>query len=126
MSVLKNKRILLGVSGGIAAYKACELVRLLVKSGAEVRVMMTKVAEQFVGKTTFEALSGHPVETDQFNPSVPLAHIALRDGCDLMVIAPATANIIAKTACGIADDLVSTTILARACPLLIAPAMNVR
>lgn len=126
MSVLKNKRILLGVSGGIAAYKACELVRLLVKSGAEVRVMMTKVAEQFVGKTTFEALSGHPVETDQFNPSVPLAHIALRDGCDLMVIAPATANIIAKTACGIADDLVSTTILSRACPLLIAPAMNVR
>lgn len=105
MSVLKNKRILLGVSGGIAAYKACELVRLLVKSGAEVRVMMTKVAEQFVGKTTFEALSGHPVETDQFNPSVPLAHIALRDGCDLMVIAPATANIIAKTACGIADEI---------------------
>lgn len=126
MSVLKNKRILLGVSGGIAAYKACELVRLLVKSGAEVRVMMTKAAEQFVGKTTFEALSGHPVETDQFKPSVPLAHIVLRDGCDLMVIAPATANIIAKTACGIADDLVCTTVLARACPLLIAPAMNVR
>lgn len=125
MSLL-GKRILLGVTGGIAAYKACELLRLLVKAGADVEVMMTKAAAQFVGPLTFETLSGKPVAEDLWDPKMRLPHISLRKNKDLIVIAPATANIIAKAANGIADDLVSSTLLARECPLMLCPAMNVQ
>ena len=123
---LQGKRILLGVTGGIAAYKACELLRLLVKAGADVEVMMTKAAAQFVGPLTFETLSGKPVAEDLWDPKMRLPHISLRKNKDLIVIAPATANIIAKAANGIADDLVSSTLLARECPLMLCPAMNVQ
>ena len=123
---LQGKRILLGVTGGIAAYKACELLRLLVKAGADVEVMMTKAAAQFVGPLTFETLSGKPVAEDMWDPKMRLPHISLRKNKDLIVIAPATANIIAKAANGIADDLVSSTLLARECPLMLCPAMNVQ
>ena len=121
-SRLKGKRITVAVTGGIAAYKSCELVRLLVKSGAEVRVCMTQAALNFVGPLTFSALSGHPVETDQFNGS--MQHLALTRNCDLLIVAPATANILAKAANGIADDLVSSVILAADCPVAVCPAMN--
>ena len=123
---LQGKRILLGVTGGIAAYKACELLRLLVKAGADVEVMMTKAAAQFVGPLTFETLSGKPVAEDLWDPKMRLPHISLRKNKDIIVIAPATANIIAKAANGIADDLVSSTLLARECPLMLCPAMNVQ
>ena len=125
MSILQDKRILLVVTGGIAAYKSCELLRLLVKGGADVQVIMTENAEHFIGRTTFEALSGKPVITSEWTSDIAIPHIKLREGRDVMVIAPATANIMAKLAAGIADDLVSSTALARNCPLLIAPAMNV-
>ena len=107
---LQGKHILLGVTGGIAAYKACELLRLLVKAGADVEVMMTKAAAQFVGPLTFETLSGKPVAEDMWDPKMRLPHISLRKNKDLIVVAPATANIIAKAANGIADDLVSSTL----------------
>ena len=123
---LQGKRILLGVTGGIAAYKVCELLRLLVKAGADVEVMMTKAAAQFVGPLTFETLSGKPVAEDMWDPKMRLPHISLRKNKDLIVVAPATANIIAKAANGIADDLVSSTLLARECPLMLCPAMNVQ
>ena len=123
---LQGKHILLGVTGGIAAYKACELLRLLVKAGADVEVMMTKAAAQFVGPLTFETLSGKPVAEDMWDPKMRLPHISLRKNKDLIVVAPATANIIAKAANGIADDLVSSTLLARECPLMLCPAMNVQ
>ena len=109
-----------------AAYKACELLRLLVKAGADVEVMMTKAAAQFVGPLTFETLSGKPVAEDMWDPKMRLPHISLRKNKDLIVVAPATANIIAKAANGIADDLVSSTLLARECPLMLCPAMNVQ
>lgn len=123
---LQGKRILLGVTGGIAAYKACELLRLLVKAGADVEVMMTKAAVQFVGPLTFETLSGKPVAEDLWDPKMRLPHISLRKDKDLIVVAPATANVLAKIANGIADDLVSSTLLARECPLMLCPAMNVQ
>ena len=123
---LQGKHILLGVTGGIAAYKACELLRLLVKAGADVEVIMTKAAAQFVGPLTFETLSGKPVAEDMWDPKMRLPHISLRKNKDLIVVAPATANIIAKAANGIADDLVSSTLLARECPLMLCPAMNVQ
>ena len=123
---LQGKRILLGVTGGIAAYKACELLRLLVKASADVEGMMTKAAAQFVGPLTIETLSGKPVAEDLWDPKMRLPHISLRKNKDLIVIAPATANIIAKAANGIADDLVSSTLLARECPLMLCPAMNVQ
>ena len=123
---LQGKRILLGVTGGIAAYKACELLRLLVKAGADVEVRMTKAAALFVGPVRFETLSGKPVAEDLWDPKMRLPHISLRKNKDLIVIAPATANIIAKAANGIADDLVSSTLLARECPLMLCPAMNVQ
>ena len=123
---LQGKRILLGVTGGIAAYKACELLRLLVKAGADVQVMMTKAAAQFVGPLTFETLSGKPVAEEMWDPKMRLPHISLRKDKDLIVIAPATANIMAKVANGIADDLVSSALLARNCPLMLCPAMNVQ
>ena len=119
---LSGKRITLAVTGGIAAYKACELVRLLARAGAQVRVAMTEAATRFVAPLTFEALSGGPVHVDQFSGGMP--HLALGRECDLIVVAPATADILAKAACGIADDLVSSFILARTCPIAFAPAMN--
>ena len=123
---LADKTVVLGVTGGIAAYKACALTSALRKAGAAVHVIMTKNATEFVAPLTFEALSNHPVVTDTFaRPETwEVGHIALAKAADLFVIAPATANIMAKMACGIADDMLSTTVLATKAPILLAPAMN--
>ena len=123
---LQHKHIVLGVSGGIAAYKAAELVRLLVKAGATVQVVMTTAATQFVTPVTFQALSGRPVFTDQWDarPANNMAHIDLSRAADAILVAPASADLIAKVAHGLGDDLLTTLILARDCPLLLAPAMN--
>ncbi len=123
---LNGRRVLLGISGGIAAYKAAELCRLLVKAGAEVRVAMTEAACRLVTPVTMQALSGHPVYTDIWDDRVPdnMGHIELSRDRELVVVAPATADFLAKVANGLADDLLSTLCLARACPLLVAPAMN--
>ena len=125
-SPLAGKRIALGVTGSIACYKACELVRLYVKAGAEVAVVMTKGAQQFVTPLTFRTLSRRSVTTDLFeNPAtwVP-GHISLADWCDALVVAPCTANVAAKMAHGIADDSLSALALACRRPKLVAPAMN--
>src|SRR3954452_19770118 len=124
---LNGKRILLGITGGVAAYKAATLVRLLVKAGADVRVAMTPSATRFIGAATMQALSGQAVWTDLGDVRVPdaMGHIELSRDRDLIVVAPATADFIAKVANGLADDLLSGLCLARRCPLLIAPAMNV-
>jgi len=124
---LDNKTIVLGVTGGIAAYKAVELLRLLTKSGATVQVIMTRSATEFVTPLTFQALSGNPVHTDLFNlfQEQEIGHISLADRADLLLIAPATANIIGKIAGGLADDLLTTTVMATKAPVLLAPAMNV-
>ena len=123
---LKGKRITLGVTGGIAAYKAAELVRLLVKQNAIVQVVMTEAATHFVTPVTFQALSGNPVFTDQWDSRIAnnMAHIDLTRKADALLIAPASADFLAKVANGLADDLLSTLTLARDCPLLVAPAMN--
>lgn len=123
---LKGKTVVLGVTGGIAAYKACELVSRMKKAEAEVYVIMTKSACEFVQPMTLQTLSGHPVAVDTFsNPQYwEVEHIALAKKADLFIIAPATANIIAKLALGLGDDMLSTTMLASTSPLLIAPAMN--
>jgi phosphopantothenoylcysteine decarboxylase/phosphopantothenate--cysteine ligase len=123
---LAGKRIVLGVTGGIAAYKAAELVRLLVKEGASVQVVMSAAATHFVTPVTFQALSGQPVFTDQWDPRVAnnMAHIDLSRAADLLLVAPASADFLAKLANGLADDLLTTLVLARDCPLLVAPAMN--
>ena len=125
---LSGKRITLGVTGGIAAYKAAELVRQLVKLGATVRVVMTEAATRFVTPVTFQALSGHPVYCDQWDARVAnnMAHIELSREADIILVAPASADFLAKLAHGLADDLVSTLALARNCPLLVAPAMNLQ
>jgi phosphopantothenoylcysteine decarboxylase/phosphopantothenate--cysteine ligase len=119
-------RIVLGVTGGIAAYKSAELVRLLVKNGTAVDVVMTDAATRFVTPLTFQALSGRPVYTDLWNSGADnaMGHIALSRGADAIVIAPASADFLAKAAHGIADDLLTTLCLARECPLIVAPAMN--
>ncbi|MBR0368086.1 MAG: bifunctional phosphopantothenoylcysteine decarboxylase/phosphopantothenate--cysteine ligase CoaBC [Clostridia bacterium] len=122
--MLRDRRIVLGVTGGIAAYKACELVSRLKKAGAQVRVVLTAHAAKFVPPLTFETLSGNPACVDTFAPRAEMEHIALSKWAELFVIAPATANCLAKLAGGIADDLLSTAALAMACPVLIAPAMN--
>lgn len=122
--MLKDKQIVLGVTGGIAVYKACDLTSRLVKAGAKVRVVLTQNACKFVPPLTFETLSGCAASTDTFAPRRELEHIALAKWADAFVIAPATANCLAKLANGIADDLLSTTALAMTAPLLIAPAMN--
>ena len=122
--MLKGKRIVLGVTGGIAAYKACELTRLFKKAGAEVRVVMTENAARFVSPLTFETLSGNQVNTDSFERAWEIGHIALAKWAELMVIAPATANVMAKISTGICDDLLTTTGMAMPCPVLLAPAMN--
>jgi phosphopantothenoylcysteine decarboxylase / phosphopantothenate---cysteine ligase len=121
-----RKKLLLGVTGGIAAYKAAELVRALVKDGIDVRVVMTEAACRFVAPATFQALSGQAVFTDLWDARVDdhMAHIALAREADAILIAPASADFIAKLAHGLADDLLSTLCLARSCPLLVAPAMN--
>ncbi|MBE0598840.1 MAG: bifunctional phosphopantothenoylcysteine decarboxylase/phosphopantothenate--cysteine ligase CoaBC [Desulfuromonadales bacterium] len=125
--MLQGKKIVLGVCGGIAAYKAAELVRLYVKAGAEVFVIMTAAAREFVTPLTFQTLSGNPVHTELFNliQEREIGHIALADRADLFVVAPATANLIGKLANGLADDLLSTTLMATRAPVLLAPAMNV-
>lgn len=121
-----NKKILLAVTGGIAAYKSAELVRLLRKENAEVRVVMTDAAQQFVTPLTFQALSGHPVATELLDVSQEnaMGHINLARWADMLVVAPASADIIAKFSLGIADDLLTTLYLASECPVYIAPAMN--
>ncbi len=125
--MLKGKRIVLGVTGGIAAYKAAEFVRLLVKEGAEVHVVMTENAQKFMAPLTFQTLSGNPVVTDPFAllEDAQIGHIALADLAELVVILPATANIIGKIANGIADDFLSTMVMATKAPVLFVPSMNV-
>ncbi|WIL36281.1 bifunctional phosphopantothenoylcysteine decarboxylase/phosphopantothenate--cysteine ligase CoaBC [Bacillus stercoris] len=125
--MLNNRNVLLCVSGGIAVYKACALTSKLVQAGANVKVIMTESACRFVSPLTFQALSRHEVYTDTFkeqNPSV-ISHIDAADWADLIIVAPATANVIGKLANGIADDMLTTTLLAATAPVWIAPAMNV-
>ena len=123
---MKKPCVILGVTGGIAVYKACELLRLLQKRGIDVFVVMTQNACRFVAPLTFETLSGHPVAVDTFDrpQTWEVEHIALAKRADLFLIAPATANIMGKMACGIADDMLSTTVMATRAPVLVAPAMN--
>ena len=125
--MLTGKEIVLGVTGGIAVYKAVELLRLLTKAGAVVHVVMTRGATEFVTPLTFQTLSGQPVHLELFNliSEQQIGHISLAERADLFIVAPATANFVGKIACGIADDLLSTTIMATRAPVLIAPAMNV-
>jgi phosphopantothenoylcysteine decarboxylase/phosphopantothenate--cysteine ligase len=128
MPSLANKKIVLGISGGIAAYKSAELVRALVQEGAHVQVVMTDAAQQFITPVTMQALSGNPVFTNQWDQRIAnnMAHIELSRTADAILIAPASADLMAKLSLGLADDLLSTLCLARDCPLLIAPAMNLQ
>lgn len=125
--MLKGRKIVLGVTGGIAAYKAAELVRELVRAGAEVFVVMTHNAQAFITPLTFQTLSGHRVTTELFSltEESEIGHISLADQAELLAIAPATANIIGKIAAGIADDILTTIVMAAKAPVLLAPAMNV-
>ena len=122
----RGREVLLGVSGGIAAYKSADLASKLVQAGAQVSVILTSAAENFIGATTFEALTGRPVNRGLFTPHEHFQgeHIGLARRAEVLVIAPATADVIAKLALGLADDLLTTTALVATCPLLIAPAMN--
>ena len=124
--MLRSKCVVIGVSGGIAAYKTANLVSDLVKHGVEVHVIMTKNATNFITPTTFEVLSGNKCIVDTFDRgfTFEVEHISLAKKADLILIAPATANIIAKLSAGIADDMLTTTVLAAKCPILVAPAMN--
>lgn len=126
MQSLSNKKIVLGISGGIAAYKSAELARLLIQEGASVQVVMTQAAQQFVTPVTMQALTGNPVYTSQWDNSIAnnMAHIELSRAADAILIAPASADLMAKLSLGLADDLLTTLCLARDCPLLLAPAMN--
>ena len=126
MAEFSGKRIVLGVTGGVAAYKAAELVRLLIKADAAVDVVLTAAGAHFVGQATFQALTGRPVWSDLWEERAPggMAHIDLTRGADAILVAPASADFLAKLAHGQADDLLSTLCLARDCPLLVAPAMN--
>jgi phosphopantothenoylcysteine decarboxylase/phosphopantothenate--cysteine ligase len=123
-SALAGRRVLLGVTGGIAAYKACILVRILRLRGASVRIVMTSAAERFVGPATFAALSEHRVYTDLWHEPGVVLHVRLAHEADVAVVAPATANVIAKLAQGIADDLLTSTLLEATCPMVVAPAMH--
>jgi len=127
MNALTDKAIVVGVSGGIAAYKAAELVRLLTTAGARVRVMMTRNAQEFITPLTLQTLSMNPVATETFSltQESEIGHIRLADTADAIVIAPATADVIAKAANGLADDFLTTVLLAARCPIAFAPAMNV-
>jgi phosphopantothenoylcysteine decarboxylase/phosphopantothenate--cysteine ligase len=123
-------RVLLGITGGIAAYKTPDLVRLFAKSGIETVCVMTKEAGEFVAPLALRTVSGNPVYQDLFfeskNPGEKVTHVGLAQNADLIVIAPATANIIGKIACGIADDLLTTVVMAAGCKVLLAPAMNTK
>lgn len=123
---VKDREILLGVCGGIAAYKIAELASRLVQAGARVTVAMTEASTRFIGRTTFEALTGRPVHLDMFSPREHFIgeHIGLARRAEAYVVAPATADMIGKLAHGLADDLVSTLALSTVCPLIVAPAMN--
>src|SRR5487761_821069 len=127
MSILRDKTIVLGVSGGVAGDKAAEIVRALVQRGAKIRVMMTRNAQEFITPLTLQTLAQSPVATDTFNltQESEIGHIRLADSADAVLIAPATANVIAKAAAGIADDIVTTVLLATQAPVAFAPAMNV-
>jgi phosphopantothenoylcysteine decarboxylase/phosphopantothenate--cysteine ligase len=122
--LLSGKRILLGVTGGIAAYKAAYLVRLLIQGGADVQVVMTPAALRFVGADTFAALSHHPVHSEVFEQPEAVLHVRLAHEAEAAVVAPATANVMAKLAHGMADDLLTSTLLEATCPLILAPAMH--
>lgn len=126
LNSLSSRRILLGISGGIAAYKSAEITRLLKKAGADVRIVMTQGAQEFITPLTLQALSGNPVHTTLLDPAAEAAmgHIELARWADLIVIAPATANLLSELACGKANDLLTTLVLASAAKKLIAPAMN--
>lgn len=126
MGVLKGKKVVLGVTGGIAAYKSAEIVRILATEGAEVTVAMTRAAREFVAPLTFATLSGNTVITDMFPGGVEpeIKHIRIPESADAILIAPATANFLAKAACGIADDFLTTMLLVARCPIIAAPAMN--
>ena len=126
MQSLINKKIVLGISGGIAAYKAPELARQLMQEGASVQVVMTEAAQQFVTPVTMQALTGNPVYLSQWDSTIPnnMAHIELSRSADAILIAPASADLMAKLSLGLADDLLTTLCLARDCPLLLTPAMN--
>jgi phosphopantothenoylcysteine decarboxylase/phosphopantothenate--cysteine ligase len=128
MGTFRDRTVILGVGGGIAAYKGCEIVRLLVKGGADVRVVMTPNATRFVGPLTFQALSGHPVLVDLLDPAseASYGHLELARRADLLLVAPATADLLARLRAGMGDDAVTTTALACTCPVLLAPAMNTR
>lgn len=122
-----SKKIVLGVCGGIAAYKSCELVRLFKKAGHDVQVMMTKSAQEFVTAMTFQTLSGKPVATNLFDltEESQIGHIQLADTADVIVVAPATANVLARAAHGLAEDVLSTVLLATRSPVVFCPSMNV-
>ena len=120
----RRPRVVLGVSGGIAAYKAASLLRLLAEGGADVRVVPTAAALRFVGAPTWEALSGHPAATDVWDEVHEVPHVRLGREADLVVVAPATADLLARVAAGLADDLLTTTLLTATCPVLLAPAMH--
>ena len=124
--MLKGKTVVVGVTGGIAAFKAAQLVSDLVKEGCDVNVVMTRNALNFINPITFETLTGNKCLTDTFdrNFKYNVEHVELSQRADLFMIAPATANIIGKAACGIADDMLSTMMLAAKCPIVMAPAMN--
>jgi phosphopantothenoylcysteine decarboxylase/phosphopantothenate--cysteine ligase len=126
MQSLINKKIVLGISGGIAAYKAPELARQLMQEGASVQVVMTEAAQQFVTPVTMQALTGNPVYLSQWDSTIPnnMAHIELSRSADAILVAPASADLMAKISLGLADDLLTTLCLARDCPLLLTPAMN--
>src|SRR5207248_739448 len=117
-------RVLLGVTGGIASYKSAWLARLLSKAGAQVDVVLTRSAAEFIGAVTFEALTGRPVHTGLFDPGRALDHISLAKAADAIVVAPATADFLARSAAGQSDDLLTACLLAATCPVLFVPAMN--
>jgi len=121
-----SRRVLLGITGGIASYKSAWVARLLTKAGADVDVVMTRAATEFVGPVTFEALTGRPVHTGLFDPGQALQHITLARAADVVVVAPATADFMARAASGQADDLLTACLLAATCPVLLVPAMNDR
>ena len=120
---MNGRRLVIGVTGGIAAYKTAALVSRLVQAGATVTVVMTESATRLVGPKTFEALTGRPVRTDMWGPGAH-PHIELAEEAELLCVAPATADLLAKAACGLADDLLSTLLLAFSGPIVLAPAMN--
>lgn len=121
---MDKPKVVLGVSGGIAAYKACELLRRLTESGHDVRVVPTESSLHFVGAATWSALSGHPVSTEVWDDVHEVPHVRIGQHADLVVVAPATADMLAKAAHGLADDLLTNTLLTARCPVVFAPAMH--